>query len=64
MALSYEQEIFASFHTSAPRVKVPDHNHAYFAQVEMHDQLFRIRDLAIHPDPPRLYVYCIVEDPF
>ncbi|KAH7117645.1 hypothetical protein B0J11DRAFT_509352 [Dendryphion nanum] len=37
-----------------PHVDVEGHNHAYYTQVERKDQLFRITDLSIYPDPPAL----------
>jgi hypothetical protein len=62
IALPRGQEILAFTPTSAPQIKVPGHNHAYFTQVSAEDQLFWIRDLAIYPDPPKLYVILVVEN--
>ncbi|KAF2653825.1 hypothetical protein K491DRAFT_717679 [Lophiostoma macrostomum CBS 122681] len=35
-----------------PKVDVPGHNHAYYTKVPREEQLFRVQELAVHPDPP------------
>lgn len=35
-----------------PKQGVPGHNHAYYTRVKREDQLLRIDDLTIRPDPP------------